>query len=201
MAPAHVLEPTYFALRRRLLAGFWPPGFRLESGKLATDLDVSATPVRDSLNRLAGERLIDAVAGAGFQVPRLEEAAFVRLIDWHRALIRLAIEKRSGSAAFSILPPESEGHAQRAVILFSVIASRAGNSELDWAIGNAAARLGQFRRCEADVIPHVAQELHALETAARSTQAKRLLTLVDQYHDRRRDNAFALVQAAEAAHE
>ena len=54
MSPAYVLEPTYDTLRRRLFAGVWPSGQRLEAARLATELGVSMTPVRDSLNRLAG---------------------------------------------------------------------------------------------------------------------------------------------------
>ena len=37
MSPAHVLEPTYDAIRRRLLAGAWEPGARLEAARLADD--------------------------------------------------------------------------------------------------------------------------------------------------------------------
>ncbi len=32
MSPAHVLEPTYDTLRRRLLMGAWPAGQRLDGG-------------------------------------------------------------------------------------------------------------------------------------------------------------------------
>ena len=55
MSPAHVLEPTYDTLRRRLVAGDWPPRCRLEAARLAEELGVSITPVRDALNRLTGE--------------------------------------------------------------------------------------------------------------------------------------------------
>src|SRR3546814_12685064 len=68
----YVLEPTYDTLRRRLFAGVWPSGQRLEAARLATELGVSMTPVRDSLNRLAGERLVHSSPGEGFQV-RSEE--------------------------------------------------------------------------------------------------------------------------------
>lgn len=68
MSPAHVLEPTYDTLRRRLLMGAWPAGQRLEAARLAADLGVSITPVRDSLNRLTGERLIVSQPGDGFHV-------------------------------------------------------------------------------------------------------------------------------------
>ena len=73
MSPSHILEPTYQALRERLMGGEWPAGFRLDTARLAADLGVSKSPVRDSLNRLTGERMVDFEPGYGFHVPRLDE--------------------------------------------------------------------------------------------------------------------------------
>src|SRR3546814_8619732 len=94
MSPAYVLEPTYDTLRRRLFAGVWPSGQRLEAARLATELGVSMTPVRDSLNRLAGERLVHSSPGEGFQVSLLNETELRALIDWHRALVGIALGRR-----------------------------------------------------------------------------------------------------------
>ncbi|RYE93018.1 MAG: GntR family transcriptional regulator, partial [Oxalobacteraceae bacterium] len=49
MSPSHVLEPTYASIRHCLVSGFWPAGRRLEAARLAEELGVSITPVRDSL--------------------------------------------------------------------------------------------------------------------------------------------------------
>src|SRR3546814_3588922 len=65
MSPAHVLEPTYQAIRKRLMEAAWPAGFRLDTARLAGELGVSTSPVRDSLNHLAGERMVDFEMGAG----------------------------------------------------------------------------------------------------------------------------------------
>src|ERR1700761_6944712 len=59
MSPSHILEPTYRAIKQRLMCGEWPAGFRLDTARIATDLGVSTSPVRDSLNRLAGECMVD----------------------------------------------------------------------------------------------------------------------------------------------
>src|SRR3546814_6424456 len=94
MSPAYVLEPTYDTLRRRLFAGVWPSGQRLEAARLATELGVSMTPVRDSLNRLAGERLVHSSPGEGFKVPLLSATELRALIDWHRDLVGIARGRR-----------------------------------------------------------------------------------------------------------
>src|SRR3546814_3749616 len=81
MSPAHVLEPTYQAIRKRLMEAAWPAGFRLDTARLAGELGVSTSPVRDSLNHLAGERMVDFEMGAGFYVPRTEERRLRDLLD------------------------------------------------------------------------------------------------------------------------
>src|SRR3989344_3702170 len=68
MSPAHVFEPTYEAIKRRLMTGEWATGARIEAARLADDLGVSMTPVRDSLYRLNGERMVDFTPGEGFHV-------------------------------------------------------------------------------------------------------------------------------------
>jgi len=73
MSPAHVFEPTYQGLKERLKTGLWPMGMRLETAKLADELGVSVTPVRDSLNRLVGERLVELWPGEGYRVARISE--------------------------------------------------------------------------------------------------------------------------------
>ena len=45
MSPAHVFEPTYEAIKRRLMTGEWATGARIEAARLADDLGVSMTPV------------------------------------------------------------------------------------------------------------------------------------------------------------
>ena len=76
MSPAHVFEPTYEAIKRRLITGEWSSGTRIEAARLADELGVSVTPVRDSLYRLNGESMVDFTPGEGFHVHRLTETEF-----------------------------------------------------------------------------------------------------------------------------
>lgn len=196
MSPAHVLEPTYDALRRRLLAGVWPSGHKLEAARLADEIGVSMTPVRDSLSRLTGERLVQWSPGEGFQVPRLDETELCALIDWHHALIGLALRWNGASDRPTIVPDGHDGLAERTMNLFTAIGLMADNAELEMAIGNAAARLTPYRHREDDVLADAAGELEEIEKTLHVNNRGKLLGLIERYHHRRRNAAGRLAHTA-----
>ena len=196
MSPAHVLEPTYDALRRRLIAGAWPAGHRLEAGKLAQDLGVSMTPVRDSLNRLTGERLVHASAGDGFHVPRLDATDLARLIDWHHLLLGVALPALETGQATLHLPHGHNGVADHSAILFAAIGAAAGSLEVDWAIGNAAARLGPYRRIEEMFLTDASAEISRIEALARAGSWEAMSHFIQHYHEQRHALAPQLAHAA-----
>lgn len=196
MSPAHVLEPTYDALRRRMLTGAWPSGHRLEAARLAEDLGVSITPVRDALNRLAGERLVQSTPGEGFHVPRLVESEFRTLLGWHHMLLVTALRSHRGAFPAIDVPQGHDGVGERTALLFGAIAATAGNTELDWAINNAAARLGPFRRHEDDALRDVDGELQALEQLTRGALRPVMHRAIDRYHQRRAEQAASLTRLA-----
>jgi len=196
MSPAHVLEPTYDALRRRLLTGAWPSGQRLEAVRIADEFGVSITPVRDALNRLVGERLVHSAPGDGFHVPRFDETEFRTLLHWHHILLLAALRNRRGSFPQVEVPRGHDGIGERTALLFGAIAATVGNSELDWVMSNAAARLGSFRRCENAVFGNVEDELDAIEQLASSASRGTLRRAIDHYHRRRTDHAAVITRLA-----
>lgn len=56
------------SLRQGILGGFFPGGTRLFEVALAEELGISRTPVRDALQRLGAEGLLDRAPGGGFVV-------------------------------------------------------------------------------------------------------------------------------------
>ena len=56
-------EAAYQTIRDRVVAGDWPAGAQLVNRKLGTELGVSMVPVREALNRLASEGLVEKVIG------------------------------------------------------------------------------------------------------------------------------------------
>jgi DNA-binding GntR family transcriptional regulator len=195
MSPAHVLEPTYDAIRRRLVAGAWQPGFRLEAARLAGLLGVSITPVRDSLNRLTGERLVDAWPSEGFRVPRLEGRELRELIGWHHELVRLA-RKAGSQPRISVIQRGNDGIAERTSLLFAALARDASEIEARWALGNAAARLAPYRKHEATILSGVDEELNGIEAAVLNGNDEALGAVIEEYHHRRQIVSDELVRAA-----
>lgn len=196
MSPANVLEPTYDALRRRLLTGLWSSGYRIEAGRLAGELGVSMTPVRDALYRLTGERLVQSMPGDGFHVPVLVESEFRALLDWHHKLLTMALRAHRGPFPATEVPQGRDGIGERTALLFGAIASTAGNVELDWALNNAAARLGPFRRHEDQALPGVDEELCLFEELVRGAPRPAMNRAIDHYHQRRSGHAANLTRLA-----
>lgn len=58
-------DKAYFALRKALIEGTYPPGTRITEQEIAVIADVSRTPVREAMRRLEAEGLLDVVAHQG----------------------------------------------------------------------------------------------------------------------------------------
>src|SRR3546814_4967838 len=82
MSPGATMERVYIDLKVRIMTGAYPPGTRLDPRQLARAMDASATPVRDALHRLSGERIVDSWHQEGFRQPLLTEADLVDLYEW-----------------------------------------------------------------------------------------------------------------------
>lgn len=61
-------EEVYDRILEKIMKGVYPAGTRLVNRKLATELGVSITPVREALNNLAQEGIIKLVPHLGFFV-------------------------------------------------------------------------------------------------------------------------------------
>ncbi len=74
-------ERALTALRQRVLAGGLPGGTRLFEVALAEELDISRTPVRAALAKLAEEGLLDRPKGGGFVVRSFDLADVIDTIE------------------------------------------------------------------------------------------------------------------------
>jgi DNA-binding GntR family transcriptional regulator len=70
-APRSLTERLYRALRAEILSGRFTPGQRLRPSELAQGHGVSLNVVREALNRLSGEGLVEASPQLGFAVVQL----------------------------------------------------------------------------------------------------------------------------------
>jgi DNA-binding GntR family transcriptional regulator len=91
-------ERTAEVIRQRILtlAPGFQPGERLYPGKLAQDLDVSVTPIREALKLLAAEGLVEISPRRGASVSRYSAAELRDIIAVQAGLETLAVRFNDG---------------------------------------------------------------------------------------------------------
>lgn len=194
-------ERVHEALRWQIMNREFRPGDRLDPALLAAPLASSVTPVRDALNLLAGEGLVETRMGSGFHVPALDEPGLEDLYDWSAELLMLAM--RSWSAKLAVDPNEALDNgtslAARTAELFMSLARRSRNSEHVRAIERLNARLHAVRCVEPRVLDHAEPEFVALFSAAHAEERPDLRRQIAAYHRRRHRAAAAIVRAVHRA--
>jgi hypothetical protein len=173
-------ERVYDSLKRSLATGSFAPGARLEPARLALELSSSATPIRDALNRLAGERLIETRASEGFHVPALNEIGLRDLYRWNEVLARTALRMSR-----RLEPPGGDHVAPiDAADLFASIAASSGSGEIVSQVASANARLAYVRQVESNILDGAADEIGGIATAFRQRSISTRM-LIQQYHKAR----------------
>ena len=96
-------DRAYVALKSALLAGRFAPGERVVLRQVADDLGISLTPVRDAVNRLIAERILERGGvgqGGGATVPLLNADQFGQLMT-----VRSSLEPLAAAAAAARATP------------------------------------------------------------------------------------------------
>jgi GntR family transcriptional regulator, carbon starvation induced regulator len=84
---------VYQKLRRDILNGTMKPGQKLQIDQVAQRYDSGINPVREALNRLSAERLVDRRDQRGFFVPPLTLKAFRELVASRCWIEAIALEQ------------------------------------------------------------------------------------------------------------
>jgi len=193
--PTHAMERSYRMLREMLRAGGFAPGARLDANRLAEEIGVSMTPVRDALNRLAGEHLVDASTGDGFHAPRLTETGLRHLYEWNAAILTRAVRTTPPAALAGAIAHTDDADSlwDRTSASFVRIGDAVPNAELRGAIHAVTVRLHPFRTVEPDALGSDGEELTRL-LAADAGQAQE----IRRYHLRRMRAAGDILRLVEA---
>jgi DNA-binding GntR family transcriptional regulator len=189
MSPIQAMERSYAALREMLRTGRLPPGSRLEAARLAEELGVSMTPVRDVLHRLVGERLVEASSGEGFHVPRPSESELRDLYEWNAALLSMAVRTTPAAILSTEEPLLAESLADRTRELFDRFAGNLANAELRGAILAIGDRIHPYRMIEPLVLDADENELAGIARADRGQ-----VQAIRRYHVRRMRAAADLIR-------
>lgn len=178
---------VYRDIKARVMQGSFAPGERIDPARLAQDLYTSATPVRDALHRLSGERLIESGHHEGFRAPLLGEADLCDLYGWAAALLTqaLAVPVLPGAPLALADRGEEADYAAALSRLFRSIASQSTNRELRLAIANLLERSQVFRVAEARVDPRCVAAIAAMARDWHAGRRRALHTKILRFHSRR----------------
>lgn len=192
MSPAHVLEPTYRRLKRALMDGTWPGGTRLEALRLADEFGVSMTPVRDSLNQLVGEGLVDLTPGEGFRVAGLTEQTLRDLLQTNALLLEDAAGKDRNAPRRPEPELGADGYADRLAAALSFLAAGSDNRILADIVARIGERLHPVRLREPEILPAAQETLEQIEDVLLAS-SKKLIPVLRRYHRRCQESVPQLI--------
>ena len=86
-------KKVYDAIWRKLILGELQPGARLSETALAKEFGVSRTPVREALNQLSRDGLVDSIPNTGSYVRKLDPDEIAELLDLRELLEIYAIRR------------------------------------------------------------------------------------------------------------
>ncbi|MEM9272405.1 MAG: GntR family transcriptional regulator [Cyanobacteria bacterium P01_F01_bin.143] len=126
-------EQVYQALRKIILTGNLASGERIVETKLAKQLNVSRTPIREAIGQLQREKLIVSNPNGGFRVAKMSIKDAVQLYD-----CRIALEELSVTGACELATAEQLEQLEKYIV---------SAEEL---IGSNAKQLSSFELLELD---------------------------------------------------
>jgi DNA-binding GntR family transcriptional regulator len=196
-------ERTLDILRRRLRAGAFGHGQPLQILKLAADMAVSSTPIREALARLAGAGLIERGA-TGYRTTRHDATSLRELyqLDETYALAALS-SNRPRDTRLDVILGRAEAvastidHVERTEALLARIAT-GDNRALAAARRNLWDRLAPFRRAEVLVFDDLDAETQALRTLLARDTGPPPAALIRAYYRRRTRRASQILRATQA---
>ena len=101
-------------LRRRILAGHYPQGIKLQQEQIAAELGVSRSPVREALGQLEAEGLVVLTPQKGAQVSPISRDEIAELFE-----LRLLVEPHLIALA---IPQMTEADLNKATAIISEMA-------------------------------------------------------------------------------
>jgi DNA-binding FadR family transcriptional regulator len=188
------MERVYTDLKSRIMAGAFQPGSRLDPVHLARELVASATPVRDALHRLSGERLVESWHQDGFHQLVHNESDLRDIYVWTQVLLGLALRAPGRPAPLDspVCGADGPDYASRVARLFRAIALTSENRELRHAIGNVTDRSQMLRAAERRSDPDSEAQLAAMESDFAAANWSSLRRSVAVFHRRRIAGAGAV---------
>ena len=198
----YVFDRIYDSIKSLVVSGQLAEGERLNIEKLALQFDVSTSPVREVLNRLVAEDLIDMTPKIGFFTKHITETDVRDLLELNQILLGWSLEYAQQPQAIADLKDPSlfshgtgnassdnPSSATKLVItiaaLFTHIAAQSGNRKIIQIVRHINDRLFYLRRREYDHMEISADEMPRLIELCHERNFKGLEAALKAYHDLR----------------
>ncbi|TCM13008.1 regulatory GntR family protein [Novosphingobium sp. PhB165] len=170
------------------------PGLRLDPRAIAKELEASTTPVREALNRLVGEGLVETLVPGGFFVLTLDEPVLRDLYSWSRTLIGLSLRSGTLAGHDPSRLGRGEDYADRVASLFTDLAYSSNNTQYRIAMRRLNANLHAIRHIESEILEDVEGELEELKIALTEVPGASIGKVLKSYHQRRLRSSFELIR-------
>lgn len=189
MAPEPVTaEFVYRRVRLEIVEGAFTPGMILKLGGLTDRFGTSATPVRDAMHRLVGERFVELLPGGGFRVRPLDPRRLAGLYQWHGQLLQLALgtplsqTARDQVSALGRLMTQPQDVASMSAALFGLLAAASRNEELAQALELTSCALARARALEHHLFPSIVDDVSRLIAALETSDIGATRRVMARYH-------------------
>jgi DNA-binding GntR family transcriptional regulator len=123
---SHAVERAYKKIREQIISGAFPAGHRLVEDELAELTGVSRTPVREALNRLRAEGLIENAARRGARVTGWTDAELDEIYE-----LRALLEGHGAKLAARKIGPEALATLERLCGTMERIYAHQGSAAID----------------------------------------------------------------------
>lgn len=141
-----LVQSVYMAMREDILSGKLGPGTKLRADKLKQEYDVGASTLREALNLLVGEALVDSEGQKGFRVSPMSEADFRDIVA-----VRKMLETQAMRESMAHGDDEWEGQVVSAFHRLSRIEERVPENPTglsgQWEEGNRAFHAALIAAC------------------------------------------------------
>ncbi len=188
-------ECVYDRIKARVLVQTLLPGQLLQTSALADELNVSVTPVREALIRLATERLITFVPKRGFFTKMPSESEIRALYSVNMAMLysvackdrqRGVVRTRHSSEQCPSLKYRDPQHLALGVAeLFLDMVLQSDIAEAADIVRNINDRLYQTRLMECKIIADVFEEVSSMRGLYESGEYEEVRQAIRFYHDKR----------------
>lgn len=212
-----ILRSVYNRIKESVISYQLPPGERLNIEILAERFQVSATPVRESLNRLVAEDLIILIPKTGFFMKDLREPELRDLYELNSVLLDWSIARIANNCAegvehhFPEISTIGDKLMQQAYPyhrylvkssgnLFADMARKSGNNEVNLRVRSINDKLYYIRCCEFEMQHESKEQVLTIFQLYRNDQYQELRTALLDYHDTRLKLLPSILRAKNITH-